>query len=149
MGCKSTPAGIVSVPTRNGRPITTDEFAALPRASRERIEAVAQEMEKHVAAHIHRLHQLAKEAAERVAELDREVARYAVAGPFHELEERYAGHPEVLAHASAVRDEIITHMPELREERPPSRFRFSSRATALLGCASMCWSTTVAWTARR
>ena len=110
------PTGVASIPLINGRPITREEFAQLDDAQRERIAKGGTEIEEHTAAYARRLHQFAKEAAQKVDELDQQVALYATGPLFRELEDRYAGIPEVIAHLEAVKRELITHLGEFRGE---------------------------------
>ncbi len=108
--------GIVSIPLVDGKPITREQYARLDDEQRERITRAGAEVEEHTASYARRLHQSAKEAAEKVQELEREVALFATGPLFRELEERYAALPEVLAHLDAVKREMIAHLDDFRGE---------------------------------
>jgi lon-related putative ATP-dependent protease len=110
------PTGIASIPLVDGRPITREEFAQLDDAQRERIAKAGAEIEEHTATYARRLHQFAKEAAQKVDELDQQVALYATGPLFRELDDRYAGIPDVIAHLETVKREMITHLDEFRGE---------------------------------
>ncbi|MGZ8688379.1 MAG: Lon protease family protein, partial [Gaiellaceae bacterium] len=62
------------------------------------------------------LHQSAKAAAEKVQQLEREVALFATGPLFRDLEERYAALPEVLAYLDAVKREMIARLDDFRGE---------------------------------
>lgn len=122
------PTGIASIPLVDGKPITREEYAQLDDARREKIAQAGAEIEERTASYARRLHQSAKEAAQRVQELEREVALYATGPLFHELEERYADLPDVLAHLDGVKREMLLHLNDFRGESEPS-----PAAAAMLG----------------
>lgn len=108
--------GIVSIPLVDGKPITREEYAHLDDARREKITRAGAEIEEHTAVYARRLHQSAKEAAEKVQELEREVALFATGPLFRELEERYADLQEVLAYLDGVKREMIARLDDFRGE---------------------------------
>jgi lon-related putative ATP-dependent protease len=108
--------GIASVPLVNGNPITRDEYARLGDEERDRITRAGAEIEERTAAYARSLHQAAKAAAQKVEELEHEVALFAIAPLVRELEERYSALPEVIAHLAAVQQEMVGHLDEFRGE---------------------------------
>jgi lon-related putative ATP-dependent protease len=116
-----TPAGVVTVPLRDGRPLTKEQFEVLPAEERERVTEASREIQARTAAFLHQLHQLEKETGDRVRELERDVALFATGRLFLELRERYAGEAKVLAYLDAVRDDVLGHVDDFgaeAEERP-------------------------------
>ena len=73
------------------------------RGTARAITKASAEVEERAAGYIRQVHQLEKEAARRVQELEREVALFATEPLFRELEERYGDQPEVLAYLDSVR----------------------------------------------
>ncbi len=108
--------GVVSIPLVDGKPITREAFDELPEEQRDAITRAGKEIEEQTATFAHRLHELAKQAAVKVAELDREVALFATGPLFRELEERYRAIPAVLAHLESVKQEMVAHLAEFRGE---------------------------------
>jgi lon-related putative ATP-dependent protease len=108
--------GVVSIPLLDGKPITRDAFDELPDERREAITKAGSEIEEHTATFAHRLHELAKQAAAKVAELDREVALFATGPLFRDLEERYRSIPDVLSHLASVKQEMVAHLSDFRGE---------------------------------
>ncbi len=108
--------GIASIPLVDGNPITREQYARLDEEQRERITRAGAEIEERTASYARSLHQAAKDAAVKVQELEREVALFAIGPLLRELEERYAGLPEVLVHLEAVKQEIVDHLDEFRGE---------------------------------
>ena len=109
-----TPAGIVTVPLVQGKPLSSDAFAQLPDDAQREIERRSEQVQERVSATVRQLRQLEKEAAERVRQLDRDVAQFAVGSLFHELRERYAGEEEVLAYFGQVEEDLPDHLGAFR-----------------------------------
>jgi lon-related putative ATP-dependent protease len=117
---ETTVAGVVSVPIVEGEPLTREGFESLPKGRQEEIRRAGKEVEDATASHLHRVHQLEKEAARRVQELEREVALFATGPLFRDLEERFAAQGEVLRHLEDVKRELVDHLEDFRggEEAP-------------------------------
>lgn len=111
---ETTPAGVITIPLVEGKPITGEDFARLPPALQQEIERRGAEIQERVAETMRRLRQLEKEAGERIRALDREVAQFAVGPLFHELHERYAGNAEVLAYLRQVEEDLPDHLGDFR-----------------------------------
>ncbi len=113
---ETTPVGIVTAPVLDGEPLTRERFEQLPEADRERIVKAKGEIEARTSAYARAVHQLGKEAQERIQELEREVALYTVGPLFGELNERYAGLDEVLAYLRDVSEDLLAHLDDFKEE---------------------------------
>jgi lon-related putative ATP-dependent protease len=115
-----TPAGVTSVPLVEGDPITREQFSRLPEPERRRIESAGAELAERTVSYVRQLHLLEKGVARRIEQLDHEVALYATGPLFHELEERFAGEEAVLGHLAAVRDDLLAHLSDFRENEERS-----------------------------
>ena len=110
-----TVAGVVSMPLHDGEPLTVDAFEALPAAQRAAIHHAGKEIEEQTAAYAHQLHALEKEAAERLRQLEHDVALF-VSGPlFRDLEERFHDEPDVLGHFANVKRELLDNLDDFRD----------------------------------
>ncbi|MCM8750478.1 AAA family ATPase [Thermomicrobiaceae bacterium CFH 74404] len=121
---EATPAGVVSVPVVQGRPITPEAFEVLPAPVREDLERRNQEIQARIADTLREVRRLEKQAAERLRQLDREVALFAVGSLFDDLRERYADQPAVLAYLEEVREDLPDHLhdffpPQAANVPPP------------------------------
>ncbi|HEU6443825.1 MAG TPA: ATP-binding protein [Gaiellaceae bacterium] len=115
--------GIASMPLIDGKPITREQFEQLPAEQREAITGATKEVQDRAAGYIHQVHQLEKEAARRVEELDREVTLYATAPLFHELETHYGDQPEIVEYLEDVKADVLEHLDDFREaEESPLPF---------------------------
>lgn len=105
-----TPAGVISVPVLQGRPISPEEYERLPQPVREELERRNQLIQDRVADALREIRRLERETAERLRQLDREVALFAIGGLFDELRERYQDLPQVVAFLQQVREDIPEHL---------------------------------------
>jgi hypothetical protein len=109
-----TSAGIVTVPLAEGHSLSQEEFARLEPAQRQDLERRSEEVGARVAATVRQVRQLEKEASERVAKLDGEVARFAVGPLFDDLREQYHEQPDVLAYVEQVQNDLPQHLADFR-----------------------------------
>ncbi len=91
LGLEFTPAGILTLPVREGRPIHPDEFERLSPEEREAYRAHGHAVEERLPDVLGRLRALEREARERVATLDREVAVFAIGHLLDELRAHHGG----------------------------------------------------------
>ncbi|MCS7050182.1 MAG: AAA family ATPase, partial [Thermomicrobium sp.] len=105
-----TPAGVISVPVVQGRPLAPEEYERLPAPVREELERRNQRIQDQVADALREVRRLERETADRLRQLDREVALFAVGGLFEELRERYHDLPQVLQFLEQVREDIPEHL---------------------------------------
>jgi predicted ATP-dependent protease len=110
-----TAAGVVMGPRVDGKQMTKEEFEALPQARREEIDARGTEITERTAMYIRQVHELEKEATERMQALEREVALFAVGPLLHDLRSRYVDLGDVLAYIEAVEAEVVAHIDEFRQ----------------------------------
>lgn len=115
---EATPAGIVTVPVVQGKPLTPEEFQRLPPATQQQLQQIDQEIRQQVNSALRQAQKLEKEAMERVNRLDREVALFAVGQLFAELRERYADLPEVLAHLDRLQEDLAENLDDFRPQPP-------------------------------
>ncbi|HEY7537456.1 MAG TPA: ATP-binding protein [Gaiellaceae bacterium] len=115
---ETTVTGVVSIPLLKGKPISREQFERLPESTRDQVTRASTEVEQQTGRYIHRLHQLEKEAARRVRELEQEVALFASERLFGELEETYREQPGVLAYLAEAKEDLLAHLADFREGEP-------------------------------
>lgn len=105
-----TPAGIVTIPVVDGKPITPEDFEKLTEERQQEFASRSEEVQTQIASALRELRQIEKQAAARIVELDREIAIFVV-GPFlEELRERYELFPKILAYLDEVQNDILGHL---------------------------------------
>ena len=111
---ETTPTGIVTVPVRKGQPLTTEEFQHLPAQQQHELEQHGKELQERIADTLRQVRQIQKEATERVRQLDRDVARFAVGPHLDDLREAYSDQPEVLTYLDQVQSDLPEHLDDFR-----------------------------------
>jgi len=111
-----TPTGMAFAPVRDGEVIDPQSFQQLPEDERERIQNDIEALGKELRSAMQAVPVRVREARERIRELDREFAAYAVGGLFDELEERFTDLPAVVEHLERMRADVIEHVDRFRGE---------------------------------
>jgi lon-related putative ATP-dependent protease len=137
-----TPRGLAIAPAPRGEPLSSEEFAALPRAVKEQIEARGEAVEARLDAALRQLRQLEREAREAHDRLVAEAAAAVIRPLVRELRERFAGLPALARYLDQVEADLIAHAEEFRrlEEGkaplpflpPPGAFLDSYRVNVLV-----------------
>jgi len=109
-----TPAGIVTVPLRDGHPMMPADFAQLPEPVRARYEAGLEELGPRIQAFLTKMRGLQREARERLRALEREVALFAVGHLVDELKERYAQSVKLVEWLTAVAEDVLANLGRLQ-----------------------------------
>ena len=110
------PAGLIVAPARDGEVLPPQEYQQLPPEEREQIDRRRQEMQEKLDDVMRRGQRIEKEARQRVAELDREVAQFAVGGLFEDIRAQYEGLEQVLDYLEQVREDIVDNQGIFRAE---------------------------------
>ncbi|MCP5149522.1 MAG: AAA family ATPase [Ectothiorhodospiraceae bacterium] len=109
-----TPTGFAFAPVRDGEVVGPEEFQRLPEETRKRIEADVEELGKQLQKAMEGTPRRVRKLRERLRELDREVAVFAVGSLVDDLLARYQDLPEVAAYVEAMRADIIEHVELFR-----------------------------------
>ena len=111
-----TPAGVVTVPLRGGKPLSKDVFETLEPLEQQQITTAGHEIEGQTATFLRRMHQLEKEAEEQIHRLERDVALFTTGPLFHDLRERYTENDAVLDYLAQAQEDIPEHIDDFREQ---------------------------------
>jgi lon-related putative ATP-dependent protease len=109
-----TPAGIVTLPTVDGKKLTGEEFEALPDEQKERLTADSRRVDEQFPEVMAKMRSLEREARELTAGLDREVGLFAVGHLVDDLKARYADVQPLEAWLDAVREDVVEHLGQFR-----------------------------------
>ena len=113
---RSTQMGIATIPIKDGKPLSEEEFAALRPEEREQITRNRDAVQAQLEAALRQARQLEKAAGEALQQLDQQVALYALAPMFEEMEKKYQDLPQVLAHFQAVQADILENVALFRSD---------------------------------
>ncbi len=109
-----TPAGVMTVPLRDGHPITPAEFAQLPEPVRARYQAALEDLGPRLQAFLTKMRGLQRDARERLRGLEREVALFAVGHLIDELKERYAESGKLVEWLAAVAEDVTENLGQFQ-----------------------------------
>jgi lon-related putative ATP-dependent protease len=127
-----TPAGIVTVPVSQGRPLSDEEFKRLPAQRLQELEQRNMAIQERIADTLRQVRQIQKEASKRVRRLDRDVALFTVGPHLDDLREAYTDQPEVLAYLDQVKSDLPEHLDDFRSgEGEGQQQVFLSRLTGM------------------
>ena len=114
--------GYSLMPEKEGKALAPEEYRALPREERERIDAAMEEMKEALKETLVYLPQWQLEIQQKLRELERETARLVVAPLVERLGKEWQEFPEVTAWLEEIREEVIRNLALFRragdEETP-------------------------------
>jgi len=117
-----TPAGLAFAPLREGEVISPEEFQKLAEEERKQYEENITGLQEQLQEMLHQVRQWERQARDKVKELDRQVAMFAVGHLIDELREKYAELPDVVDYLDAVRQDVIEKVDEFRNPEEPPQF---------------------------
>lgn len=100
------------VPARGGEPVDQDTYLRFPEELREEIDRHVREARSRAFSVQRRIHELQREARERVAELNREIAGGAVSHRIAVLKEKYGGGETVVRYLDQLAADVVEHTDE-------------------------------------
>ena len=113
---QSSPMGVLTVPTRKGKPLSEEEFLSLSKSERDEIAAKQEALQGKIEAGLRQAKGLDKNARAALQKLDESVARYAVSHLFEELSEKYQSVDDIPAFLEQVQKDIIANHAQFRSE---------------------------------
>lgn len=122
--------GLLTIPIKNGKPVSEEDFRSLSSAEREAIGQAQEQLNAALEAAIRQAKGFDKAAIEALQKLDRQVGLYAIQHLFAELKDRYGGLDEVLAYLDDVQQDILDNLGDFKpktEEQPAIPLPVASR----------------------
>ncbi len=116
-----TPVGLAFTPLEEGEVIKPQEFQELPEEKRKQYEEDISDLQERLQAIMSQLREWEREAREKVKELDRQVAMFAVGHLIDELREKYADLPAVVDYLDAVQEDVVENVDEFRRPEEETR----------------------------
>lgn len=118
---EATPVGIASVPlTRDGRAYTRDEYEALPDDHKQEIKQRGAKLQETTNQFVSRSRTLEKEAQEKLHDLDKDIALFAVGHLLENLRAKYqlcegfGNCEDILDYLNAVETDMVEHLDDFR-----------------------------------
>jgi lon-related putative ATP-dependent protease len=115
-----TPLGMASVPLKEGRPMTADEFSSLPQEEQKHLEEAGEKVKDELEQALREARDLETMASERIETLDKEITLLAIGPLLDALRNKYRDFPEVITYLNQVQTDIPEHLEDFRQEKGES-----------------------------
>lgn len=113
-----TPGNILTVPLRNGKRMTDDQFNKLSEAQQKQIRELQEKYVVQIKSVLREARQQEKDANAELIKLEKEVASFAINSLIEEVEEKYTMVPDLIKHLGAIREDILGNLATfLRHDR--------------------------------
>jgi len=107
-----SPAGLVTIPVVDGKPLPEEEFVALPEETKMEIQRRMEKLNSDLRNAFRQVRDLDSKGVEAVDKLNREVSLYAIGHLISDLKEKYHDLPEILKYIEAVQNDILQNLDQ-------------------------------------
>jgi predicted ATP-dependent protease len=114
-----TVSGLVIVPQKEGRNFTQEEYEALEKDERERMDALGRELTEKLNDVLRQVRENEKSLRDALAQLDRELGLSAVGHHLNPLKEKYAGFQKILAYLESVQEDLLLNLEDFKPQAAP------------------------------
>jgi lon-related putative ATP-dependent protease len=124
-----SPMGLLTIPVKDGKPLSEDQYAALSQEQKTNIETQQKQLAKLIEETTNSINKLEKELRHKIEKADEKVALHAIEHHFKSLKDEYANLDEVPQHIDHVCEDILENISEFVKsdeqqpniDRPPGR----------------------------
>jgi lon-related putative ATP-dependent protease len=109
-----TPVGLAFAPVEDGEVVSPDEFQKLPEEKQAQVKKDIAELQEELQETMRQARQWERQSREKIKELDRQVAMFAVGHRIEELQETYADLEDVTAYLEAVKNDVVENVDDFR-----------------------------------
>ena len=110
MQVQFSPTGIITIPLIQGKPVTQENYNQLSEETKEAIKTRKEEIDNEVAVVLKEVRKIEKEATEKVKELEKRVALFAVRDLIENLREKYKPYPDVIDYFDMLQKHILENI---------------------------------------
>ena len=110
-----TPSGLSFAPMRNGEIMSPEEFQKLEENQRKQFEKHMEEMQEESQRMFQKFPAWQRDMRQRIADLNHEVAQYALGPMISEIREKYQDNPDIGSFLDAVQEDIISNVQTILE----------------------------------
>lgn len=105
-----SPTGIITIPLLEGKPVSQEQYNALSEEVKNEIMNKKETVDNEVAEALKAARKIENEAVERLRELERRVALFAVRGLIENLSEKYHSFPRIIDYLDQVQKHILENI---------------------------------------
>jgi len=114
-----TVGGLVLVPTRDGQPLSQQEYGELEEKDRQELEDKGSELQELLNDTLRQIVELEKQLRMSLIEMEKNYLNAALRHLFEDLEEKYRDHQKVLEHLGNCREDLLNRADEFRPNQAP------------------------------
>jgi hypothetical protein len=107
---RPTPAGVITIPIIQGKPISDEEFIALPQKTKDQIQKKSEDINTEMRAAMRQVLGFEKEAGDKIVKLNQDVTNYAIGHLIDTLLEKYGEFHDVKTYLEQVRNNILENI---------------------------------------
>lgn len=115
-GLQIAAMGIITIPLKEGKPISEEEFLNLDQEEREQFGRKQEQLQEEIEAAVRQTRELDKKAQEALDQLDQEVAHFVLHDLVDSLKERYKDIPDVLSHLDSIHHDVLENLAQFKAE---------------------------------
>ncbi len=113
-----TVSGLVMVPQKEGRNYTQEEYEALPKEERDKLDESGSFLTERLNDVLRQVRENEKATRDALAQLDRNVGLSAVGHHIDPLKEKYVDFPKVVAYLESVQEDILNNLDDFKPQGP-------------------------------
>ncbi len=107
VGLLRTPSGLVFAPIKDGQVLSPEEIQELSEEARKQLEAEVETLQGELQKIVQQVPGWQRDSQDKLKQLNREMAAFAIGGLIDELRQKYSDHDDVVAHIDAVENDIV------------------------------------------
>jgi lon-related putative ATP-dependent protease len=111
-----TPVGLVFAPIKDGEVLPPEEMQQLSEEERQELQKKVEQLQEELQRILQNAPRQQRELRDRIRQLNKEVAEFAVGGLIDELKETYSDLPKVVDHLDEVRQDVIENVEDFLPE---------------------------------
>lgn len=116
-----TVSGLVAVPQKEGRNYTQEEYEALPKKKREKLEKDGKALTERLNEVLRQVRGSEKATKDALSQADRELGLSCLGHRLDPLRQKYGEFPKVLAYLEAVQEDTLNNLEDFKPQAPQSQ----------------------------
>ncbi len=114
LAIEMTNVGIATVPLSHGKPISREEFDKLQQSQKDELERRSEKLQEMIQLVLNKSRKTEKDASERISQLDREVALFAVGHLLDDLRDKYNKFEKVVDYLNNVQTDMMDRLEDFK-----------------------------------
>lgn len=113
---QSSPMGVLTVPVRDGKPLSEEQFMTLSKEERDELSRKQKLVQDKLETGLRQVRALDRDARDALQKLDENVAQFALRHLFDEMLEKYSDQNAIKAYLEEARQDMVANQEKLRAD---------------------------------